>query len=84
MTKRLTWDQIRKKYPDQWVSLDDVEYDEKRNIISAMVFIANSELKIVTRKSKGVFFKNHLFEYTDSINPYAGLLKWGINAQPGK
>lgn len=26
MTERLTWEQIQKKYPDQWVGLVDVRY----------------------------------------------------------
>lgn len=26
MTERLTWEQIQKKYPDQWVGLTDVQY----------------------------------------------------------
>lgn len=26
MAERLTWEQIQKKYPDQWVGLTDVQY----------------------------------------------------------
>lgn len=28
MTERLTWEEIRKRYPDQWVELVDFEWDE--------------------------------------------------------
>ncbi len=27
MNKRLSWDEIQKQYPDQWVGLTDVERD---------------------------------------------------------
>lgn len=27
LDSRLTWDQIQKKYPNQWVGLADVEYE---------------------------------------------------------
>ena len=27
MAKRMTWEEIEKKYPDQWVGLTDVEWD---------------------------------------------------------
>lgn len=33
MTKRLTWEQIQEKYPDQWVGLVDVKY---RGIYSSL------------------------------------------------
>ena len=37
--KRFTWEQIREKYPDQWVALEDVEYldDDGVNVKSAVV-----------------------------------------------
>lgn len=37
--KRLTWEEIQKKYPDQWVGLVEVEYEPDNNasIKSAIV-----------------------------------------------
>ncbi len=39
MAKRLTWEQIQKKYPDQWVGLTDVQYrnDDGVSVESAVV-----------------------------------------------
>ena len=28
LSERLTWEQIQKKYPDRWVGIADVEYEE--------------------------------------------------------
>ena len=37
--QRLTWEQIRTAYPDQWVALSDVKYmnDDEINVESAVV-----------------------------------------------
>ena len=39
MAERLTWNQIQKKYPDQWVGLTDVKYidDDGISVESAVV-----------------------------------------------
>lgn len=39
LEKRLTWEEIQKKYPDQWVGLVEVEYEPDNNasIKSAVV-----------------------------------------------
>ena len=38
-TERLTWKEIQKKYPDQWVALSEVEYvdNDGCNVESAVV-----------------------------------------------
>ena len=36
MNKRLSWDEIQKQYPDQWVGLTDVERDGA-TVVSAIV-----------------------------------------------
>ena len=38
--QRLTWEQIRAAYPDQWVALTDVEYmdNDGINVQSAVVY----------------------------------------------
>lgn len=38
-SKRMTWDEIKEKYPDQWVGLTDVEFDSEfgADIKSAVV-----------------------------------------------
>jgi len=43
MDKRLTWEEIEKQYPDQWVGLSKVEWDgEAPNVRSAIVEYAGS------------------------------------------
>ncbi len=39
MGKRLTWDEITQKYPEQWLGLTDVEWadSDHANILSATV-----------------------------------------------
>lgn len=32
VTERMTWEQIQKKYPDQWVGLVDVQYQNDDGI----------------------------------------------------
>ena len=41
MSRRLTWDEIQKEYPDQWVGLIDVERDGI-DIVSASSMISSS------------------------------------------
>lgn len=47
MEERLTWDEIVERYPDQWVGLTDIEWEDEANIRSAVVRytdISSSEL----------------------------------------
>lgn len=37
MEQRLTWEQIEKNYPDQWVGLTDIDWEDGANIKSAIV-----------------------------------------------
>ena len=57
MSIRLTWDEIQKKYPMQWVGLTDVEWDEDNvDVESAVVSYHNlpkSEATSLMIKSKG-------------------------------
>jgi len=83
MTEKLSWLEIKEQYPNQWVSLCDIEYDKNNEMIikSAIVFAANEDFKVVAQKSKNVGFSNHEFQYTGEINPEALLFqKWKINA----
>lgn len=56
--KRLTWCEIAKRYPDQWVGLTEAEYepDNDATIKSAVVTYTDKskeELTIMTLKSNG-------------------------------
>ena len=50
--ERLTWRQIQKKYPDQWVALEDVIYlnDDGCNVESAVVVCAMSDDDYVNKR----------------------------------
>ncbi len=37
MDERMTWEEIVKKYPDQWVGLVDVDWKDGANVRSAVV-----------------------------------------------
>ena len=37
MEQRLTWEQIAKRYPDQWVGLTDIDWEDSANVKSAIV-----------------------------------------------
>lgn len=41
MEQRLTWDEIAAKYPDQWVGLVDIDWEDEANIRSAIVRYTN-------------------------------------------
>ena len=66
MLKRMTWNEIREKYPNQWVGLTDVEYEEDNisTIRSAIVLRTNktkSELTLEQINSNGAV----IARYTD-------------------
>ena len=37
MKTRMTWEEIEKQYPDQWVGLSNVEWEDGANVRSAVV-----------------------------------------------
>jgi hypothetical protein len=37
-TEMLSWDEIRKRYPDEWVILVDYSCDDNEDIIAAVVY----------------------------------------------
>ncbi len=37
MGERLTWEEIAQKYPNQWVGLVDVEWEDESNVRTAIV-----------------------------------------------
>ncbi|MBN1115418.1 MAG: hypothetical protein JXA66_08760 [Oligoflexia bacterium] len=78
MNRKLTWEQIKTEYPDQWVSLYDLEMDANNELIRAKVFSAALELKDVAQKSKGHNFASHTFRFTGEIKGFLGFSKWDI------
>ncbi len=64
MNERMTWEEITKKYPNQWVGLDDVEWDapDGATVISAIVCYTGktkSELTRMQIETKGKIIARH-------------------------
>ncbi len=64
MTQRMTWPQIQECYPNQWVGLVDVEYEENNpsTISSAIVAVSDKskkELVLEQIKSNGTFLARY-------------------------
>ncbi|MBO5337125.1 MAG: hypothetical protein J6A94_08380 [Lachnospiraceae bacterium] len=51
MVERMTWEEIQKKYPDQWVGLVDVKYvdDDGISVESAVVKYTDKSKSDLTR-----------------------------------
>ena len=37
MSERMSWEEIKEKYPDQWVGLVDIDWKNSANVRSAVV-----------------------------------------------
>lgn len=63
MGERLTWEEIRKLYPAQWVGLAETEFEEDGdNIKSGIVKYASlpsGEITIIALRSKGAIVARH-------------------------
>ncbi|MCM1057517.1 MAG: hypothetical protein NC517_07920 [Firmicutes bacterium] len=62
MAERMTWEQIQEKYPDQWVGLVDVQYqdDDGISVASAVVKYADKTKSELTRLVlKGEIISRH-------------------------
>lgn len=62
VTERMTWEQIQKKYPDQWVGLIDVRYQNNDGISveSAVVKYTDKTKSELTRLVlKGEIISRH-------------------------
>ncbi len=58
MDERLTWDEIVEKYPDQWVGLTDVEWEDEANVRSAVVRytdLSSSELARMQIRDRNLY-----------------------------
>ena len=75
MDKRMTWQEIREKYPDRWVGLSEVERDGG-SIASAVVKYTDKtadELYEMQIKGQDV----HTIYTTPETFPYGQVLIWG-------
>jgi hypothetical protein len=49
MSERLTWEEIKQRYPDEWVLLVELDEDEYVNVRSARVAAHSAERKEIDR-----------------------------------
>lgn len=72
---RLTWREIQKKYPDQWVTLDEVIYlnDDNCNVESAVVVCSMSDEEYINKR---LYFmkmgKEYSYERTQDTRTFCG------------
>lgn len=74
--KRLTWEQIRKNYPDQWVALMDVKYmdDDGINVESAVVVCGMEDCDYVEKRLKFMKEgKRYEYERTEDTRGFVGV-----------
>lgn len=74
--QRLTWEQIRSIYPDQWVALTDVKYmdDDGVNVESAIVVCGISDCDYAGRRLEFMREgKEYEYERTEDTRGFAGV-----------
>lgn len=76
--QRFAWKEIKKRFPNQWVSLIQVEKDKQGNVKAAVVIAAGFDLKTVTKELKRKQILSDRFEYTGEIKRFLGFAKWDI------
>lgn len=57
MASRMTWSEIKKNYPDQWVGLTDVDWENEATVASAVVSyprLTKNEALRLAIQSKGM------------------------------
>lgn len=74
--QRLTWEQIRAAYPDQWVALTDVKYmdDDGINVESAVVVCGMADSDYTGQRLK--FMKEgrtYEYERTEDTRGFVGV-----------
>ena len=76
MEKRLTWEEIQEKYPDQWVALADVIYknNDNCNVESAVLICAMSDEDYVEKRLTFIREgKTYDYTRTSDIKSFVGV-----------
>lgn len=82
MEQKLIWRDIQRRYPDQWVSLCDIDRADDGSIEAGMVIAAGPDLAHVADASKGHSFSSHQFKYTGVIKNFLGFSQWTLDDVP--
>ena len=65
--KRMTWDEIVAKYPDQWVGLTDVDWENEATVRSAVVkYSDKTSSELLRMQIRGELYST----YTTPANLY--------------
>lgn len=70
MNKKMTWEEMKKKYPNEWLRVIDYEFDEKGELKSGIVLYHSTSKEEVY--SKPLSGKSEAFWYTGE-STFAGL-----------
>lgn len=78
--KYLTWDEIKKEYPDMWVSLIEPEYSKELEFLGGFVITSDKDKNTALAKTKkiedaGLEFKTSAFYYTGQIPYLVGITR---------
>lgn len=74
--RRLTWEQIREAYPNQWVALTDVEYlsNDGINVKSAVVICGMADSDYANQRLKFMQEgKQYEYERTEDTRGFVGV-----------
>jgi len=65
---KLSWNQIRKRYKDQWVVMDDWDENEYGDVLAGHVSIHSADRKEISEEMKRKYKKMHLaIRYTGNV-----------------
>ncbi len=70
MGQRMTWEEMKKAYPDEWLRIVDYEFDDKGEVkIGTVVYHSSSKEDVYSQPLTG---KSEAFWYTGE-STFAGL-----------
>ena len=81
MDSRITWEEMRAQYPDQWVFVLDPVLDDNKDILSGIVHAADVDFSELTTLAIGKRSQPHVFRFTGRIHPQIGLAKWSLDGR---
>lgn len=69
MGERLTWEEIKKKYPDRWVGLSEVDWEDAANVRSAVVKYTDKSPGELLRRNFGGEDVYSLYTSPNNLGP---------------
>ncbi len=69
MTEKLTWDEIKQRYPDEWVALVDYDWPAEDEVKAGVVFAHSASRSSLLEMEKGLKRAAVLFTGERSLEP---------------